>query len=347
MVETLLDGTTEWLAGDGPECGVALSSRCRLSRNLASYPFPSQCSSDQKSTIEDQLVSVFESCGLMARGHYWSLSELDPRESRFLAERELISPELASAEGRRGVYISDDQSLSISINGENHLTICGLASGLRLTEVWDRVSLVDDTLAGVVDYAFNDRLGYLTSSIAELGTGLKASVVLHLPGLVMDGRIAECEGIARDHRHGLSAVFGPVGQGQGDLFRLMNTSTLGRSEAETTFHLKHVASSLIEKEKDARNQYTDAAPLHVEDRVGRALGLARGARFLAFSEALAVLSSLRLGVSNGVLDQYSHHHLNGVYMASQDAHIETKLGHECDGTTLDIERADLFRSRFS
>ncbi|MDK1021452.1 MAG: hypothetical protein QGD90_07430 [Candidatus Hydrogenedentes bacterium] len=358
MLETLLQREAQWLSGEGPEADVAVYSLCQLFRNLADFPFPSQCTDDERQTIEERVLGVLDSLNLLATGQYWSFADLDERERRFLVERRLVRPQLLDAEGARGVYIADDQSFSININDENHLTFNGLASGLQIHEIWSRMSLIDDTLAGVLDYAFSERLGYLTAEIGQVGTGLLASVVLHLPGSHLTNRVSNAVNMAREKRHTLESIVVPKaimpidarppnGSALGDLHKLTNSSTLGRSEEETLFHLKHLALDLIKSERESREQIVSDAPLQLEDRVGRALGLARGARLLAFHEANSVLSSLRLGVSSGLLDQFSLHQINDVLMGSQNAHIEMKCGHDCDELTLSAERADLFRSRFA
>lgn len=347
FVASLLDRPASWLAGDGPDGELAINCRCRLVRNLADYAYPERCREDERRAVEERVVGVLESLNLMASGTYWSLSDLDPLEIQFLIERHLIEPGLASEKGTRGVYIADDQSLSLSINGANHLTLCGLASGLQFPEVWARINLIDDTLAGALDFAFEDRLGYLTSAVSEVGTALKASAILHLPALALRNEIGGAGEYARERRHSLTNLYPSKGEAPGDLYVVVNTSTLGRSEEETLFHVKHVVSDLIAQEKEARSQTLAAAPLHLEDRAGRALGLAQGARLLAFNEALAVLSSLRLGIASGLIEEVTLDTWNDVFIASHDAHIEMRSGHKCDELTLSAERADLFRTRFT
>lgn len=347
MVETLLSKPAQWLSGDGPEADVAVGCRCRLVRNLADFPFRGRCTDDERRMIEDRLVGVFDTLNLLATGNYWSLSDLDSREARFLCERRLVTSRLLEDEGPRGVYIADDQSLSISINEENHITLVGLASGIRMQEVWARLNLIDDTLAGALDFAFDDRLGYLAADLSDLGTGLRIDVTLHLPGLAMTGGMSDIEDLVREKRHSLLPLYGPKGEAQGDLYQLVNTSTLGPSEEEAIFHLRHLALEIVAGEREARTRVMVQEPRQLEDRVGRALGLARGARLLAFDEALTVLSSLRFGVSQGLLDQFTLQHVNDVFMGAQSAHIEMKCGHTCDEPTLSGERADLFRSRFA
>ncbi len=354
MVETLLDKSAQWLTGNGPDADLVLCTECRLARNLADYPYPGQCTEEERAAIEERVVSAMDGLNLFATGQYCSLIDLDPREAHFLAERRLISSDFAKAQGPRGVYISDDQSMSISVNDECHLTVRGLASGVQLQEVWARINLIDDTLAGVLDFAFNERLGYLTTSLGEVGTGLKARLLLHLPALSMMNEIADVQNEIADvqkeltsKRHVMQNLYHPKNDTPGDLYIVTNTATLGRSEEETLFHAKHLAGEIIAKERDARTRLLSEAPMQLEDRVGRALGLAQRARLLAFDEALRVLSSLRLGVSNALLEQYSVSCLNELFMAAQNGHIEMKCGRDCDELTLSTERASLFRSRLA
>lgn len=347
MAETLLDKSAKWLAGNGPEADIAVYCECRLVRNLIDYPYPGVCTDEEKAAIEERILSALDGLNLLATGRYCSLTELDQREARFLAERHLIGPELFGAQGARGVYIADDQSLSITINEGNHLTLRGLASGLHLQELWARLNLLDDTLAGVLDFAFDERRGYLTNALSDVGTGLKASVILHLPGITMVNGIADLRASLATKRHTLQNVYSTEGEAPGDLYQIQNTSTLGRSEEETLFHLKHFTSDIIKQERETRKTIRTDAPLQLEDRAGRALGLARGARILAFEEGLGVLSSLRLGASVGLQTQFPLSRINEVSMASHNAQIEMKCGQDCDELKLSTERADLFRSRFA
>lgn len=348
MVETLLKKHVEWLSGNGESSDTVHYCRCRLFRNLADFPFPSQCTDDEKRSIEERILGVLESLNLLESGQYWSLSDLSETEQRFLAERLLIDTDLLQADGPRGVYIDDDQLLSITINGNNHLTICGLSSGFRLQDIWSRISLIDDTLAGLLDYAFDKRLGYLTSDVRHVGTALAADVALHLPGLVMGNLIPWARELTQERRHTFETLLpGYNGSAPGDLYKLASISTLGRSEDEIIYHLKQLVSELSKKEREIRKQIQRDSPLHFEDLTGRALGLARGARLLEFPEAISVFSSLRLGVSMGLLDTFSLRQINEVFVASQNAHLEMKCGHECDELTLNAERAELFRSRFA
>lgn len=358
MVETLLDKPAEWISGTGQDADIAVYSQCRLNRNLADYSYPAMLSDAEKRSVEERVISVLDSLNMSATGTYLSLTELSPREAQFLFERRLIGPSLLHGNGPRGAYIADDQSMSIAVNGDNHITITALASGLQLQEAWARINLVDDTLAGVLDYAFDERLGYLTASLGDVGTGVKGEVLLHLPGVAMAKEMLQSkpspgladtsvERLVQEKRHRIGPQYGTNDAPQGDLFRIQNLSTLGQSEEEILFHLRHLVADIIAEERESRQQLLSEAQVQFEDRVARAHGTARRSRILAFREALSVLSSLRLGVSCRLLEQFSLQLLNEVFIASHDAHIQMKCGQQLDELTLSTERADLFRSRFA
>ena len=347
MVETLLDKKAEWLTAAGTEADVAVYTRCRLHRNLADFPFPGQCTLDERRAVEERVSSALEGLNLLSTGAYFPIADLSALERRFLVERRLVAPTFVETEAPAGVYVSDDQGLTISINDENHITITCIASGLQLQDAWSRMSLLDDMLAGTLDYAFSERLGYLTSSVRDVGTGFRASVLLHFPGLNVANLLSAVTEDVAMKRHWLESFPEAARAAQGELHLLRHITNHGRTDEETLFHLKHLAGELITKERETRDQLRNDAPLQIEDRVGRALGVARHARLLATAEGNSLLSSLRLGVSSGMLDQFSLQLINEVFIASQNAHIEMRSGRICDELQLSAERADLLRASFA
>lgn len=386
LLESPLDRPPLWTSDNGPRSESVVVCQCALSRNLADYPFPSRCSSADKLNIEKRMAATFDNLNLLSSGVYYSLSALTPPEARFLVERRLIAPSMLHGNEPRGVYVAEDQSFSIMINGADHLCLRAHASGVQPHEVWARLNLMDDTLAGVLDFAFEKRLGYLTSAMSMVGTGLKASLILHLPclheldrldlaALKARGRYYNLYGVkagyedpVKTRRGGRAAapetgrgrnilneslcadiegsVFGHHRESVGDLFLLVNEGTLGLAEEEIVFHLRHVAEEILQAEDAAREELLRERPAHIEDRVGRALGLAGGARLLSFTEAMDLLSSIRLGVAAGLLPDHTVSELNEMLLRAQRAHIELAAGHECDELALTAERANLFRTRF-
>lgn len=386
LLESPVDRMPLWLSECGPRPEEVILCHCTLARNLADFPFPARCTADERIQIERRILSVLDSLNLLAGGAYYPIAGLTPKEARFLVERRLIIPQMLLAGEARGVYVAEDQRFSIMINGPDHLCLRAQTSGLQPQEAWARLNLMDDTLTGLLDFAFDRRLGYLTSGLAYTGTGLKVGILLHLPCLRELDRVEAAAGRVRNQRFGLfgvkagfdeptrvrrasrsttsevrhsrsplqeslcsnmdGAVSGHIREGLGDLFLLVNESSLGIAEEEIVFHIRHLAEELIEDEGAARHVLMHDRPAQMEDRVGRARGVAAGARLLSFGEGLDLLSSIRLGLAAGLVHEHPVQELNELLLRSQRAHLELAAGHECDELALTVERANLFRSRF-
>lgn len=406
MPDSLFETPPPWLSGQGPESAVVVSCECSLLRNLADFPFPNRCSEDELRAIEERVVQTLENLDFLESGRYCRLTPSAPGDAtgdafadgwhwlrmwRFLEERRLLALPEQPAKGHRarieqprGSYVSDDQSMSIMINGAEHLCLRVLTPGLQVQEAWARLNLADDTLAHVVDYAYDERYGYLMSDLGHVGTGLKAGVILHLPALgIVNGvahaaelakergqvlrplkpcvfRLARSQEDAPDGSTGevvcecLPSDLGLAGPGakagdrvEGDLYGLSNAATLGLSEEEITFHVRHLAEELAAREQETRQMLLREDRIELEDRVARALGIARNARLLGFAEALEILSSIRLGAACALAPGYDMAQLNELLIASQSMHLKNACMDDCDELALSASRADLFRKRFA
>ncbi len=346
MLKTLLDKPAQWLAGNGPDAEIVLGCRGTLARNLADVPFPVRSSDEEKRSVEERVLAIIEATPSLPNGEYCSVSSMSVRDSRLLIERSLITHHLVENHGARGVYISEDQASSIMINERDHLRFVASLSGLQLDQIWPRLSKMDDHFASGLDYAFNERYGYLTSSLDEVGTGLRLAVLLHLPGLTAAGRILPLEKTVREKHHALEGLFAPISAASGDFYALSNRATLGRSEEEIVFHLRALAADLIAQERAARDRMLAENENGVLDRLGRALGVARGARLLDFNEGLDILSSIRLGVATQRLEGYPIRVINEVLIGSQPAHVARRVGDSPDQVARSVARAEMFRKRF-
>lgn len=384
LLDTLVDKAPAWTSGDAPEGCTVVLAQCTAARNLSDFPFPGRCTPEEKRQVMERVMAALDSLSLLGAGRFYDLEEMEPREQRFLAERRAITSELLRAEGPRGVYVSEDQSLSIMVNGADHLCIRAIFAGARIDEAWARVNLIDDTLAGLLDYAHDERLGYLTTALAHLGAGLKGGILLHLPCAALADELGGVKRTAAAQRlslHGVKpgaddprllrklareggarrkdtllkecfygdmsgAVCGQLNESAGDLFLLTNDCTLGVSEEEIVFHLRHTAAEIAGVESGARDRLREISPRGVEDRVGRALGIAGGARLLGFAEAMGLLSSIRLGIAAGIPHKAGLGVVNALLLGAQRAHVEAAAGRPLDELTLSAERADLFRNQF-
>jgi protein arginine kinase len=217
---------------------------------------------------------------------------------------------------------------------------------LQPQEVWNTLSAIDDALDMPLDYAYHEKHGFLTSALYEVGTGLKVRAALHLHALAAEGLVSDVIDSAHVDHHDFEGEFGPVATAPGDLFSLTNRSTLGISEGEIDFHLRAFTGKLAQQERDARAALAGNG-LALADRVGRALGVARGARVLAWEEALTLLSHLRLGVATGHLDSTTYAAIDELQIIAQPAHLEFRLGVSSEDVAINAARADLFRERFA
>jgi protein arginine kinase len=349
MLETLLNRSAAWLANAGPELDVVLATRAGLMRNLADYPFPERSSDEQRRAAEERIVSVVEQAKLPGVGRYYALESLEAGERRLLAERGLLTPDgLADHHAcARGVFLGDDEGFAVVVNGQSHIQTHAAVSGLQPGEAWKRLNMADDVLASRLDFAFDEKLGYLTAEIAALGTGLKFGVVLHLPALALVGQVAQAAEDVREQWHTLEGLVGPSIDAPGAFYRLGNVATLGRSEEEIVYHVQHAAEDLAERERAARETLRTQTPHAVEDRVGRALGVAREARLLDLGEALDRLSWLRMGIVLGLVESVDYATVHATLLDAQPGHLELRAGHAGDDMELSRERADLFRDRFA
>jgi len=347
LIDALARKPIPWLAGTGPDSDVVLWVRVSLSRNLADFPFPSRCSADEKKRVEQRLLNAIAEKNGFPKDGYYSFLKLSKTDQQFLCERTFATQDLLNAEGPRGVLISADQTVSLIINSVDHVRIQALSCGLHTQPAWGLVNKIDDLLRSSLDYAFKEPLGFLTASLWLVGTGLRAEAVLHLPALTMEKSILGLEHELRKKRHVLDGLSGNIRNAPGGLYRLSNGITLGKTEEELLLNFSQTVREVVFLERSARERLMNDARLSLEDRVGRALGLARGARLLEHSEAIELLASLRLGVATGLLDTHTFETCDRLMIDIQPTHLEVQAGRALDELTRNKKRADLFRTQFS
>jgi len=343
VIENLHGG---WIGSSGPEADVVVSSRVRVARNLAGMPFPHLLDQAGAQAVIDAVRTACRDERFVTRAgkiDVTLLRELSPVERQVLVEKHLVSPDLLNGFETKAVAISDDERTSIMINEEDHLRLQVLLPGLQLGEAWQLVDVVDDALELNLDYCFSEQLGYLTACPTNVGTGLRASVMLHLPGLAMANQVKGL--LATVTKLGL-AVRGLYGEGteaQGNLFQISNQVTLGRTEEEVINNLLLITRQLLEHERQARSGVYHQRREMLEDRVFRAYGLLKYARVLGAGEAMRLLSDLRLGVDMGLLTGLSPPAINALMVASRPAFLsrDGKL----NDYEMDVARARLIREK--
>ncbi len=344
-INLLLNNKVSWLADCGPSEDIAISSRIRLARNLAGVPFPPHATATQLKEIINTVETAVGSSNDLPSFLRFNMAETGDLDKMVMFERRLISREFMEKKDPGELLIMEDESFGIMINEEDHLRMQFMRSGFQLKNVWEEINKLDDTLSRQLPYVFSKELGFLTSCPTNVGTGIRASVMLHLPGLVLSNQInAVIQGVSK---LGLvvRGIFGEGTQNLGNLYQVSNQSTLGESEEQIIERLGNVITQIINHEKNARRNLLETNQPFLLNHVGRAYGTLRHAFILSSSEALDSLSALRLGVDMGMFSSVDIHTVNELFIIINPAHLQKYAGKELDSAGRDIYRAALVRER--
>ncbi|HVT88040.1 MAG TPA: protein arginine kinase [Tepidisphaeraceae bacterium] len=338
----------EWLRGNGPMSEIVISSRIRLARNVAGQRFLSRMTTHQRQATEKRLRETILSAQLATETLYVDLDSAPEVDRQLLVERHLISKQHAASEGSRGVAIAENETLSIMVNEEDHLRIQVLRSGLQLEEAWEQINSVDDKLENKLDFSFHPRFGYLTACPTNVGTGIRVSVMLHLPALKLTGEIEKVFRTAKDMHLAVRGLYGEGTEATGDFYQISNQTTLGRSEADIISDFKHtVIPKIIDFEHHARKTLLNDRTVALDDKVCRALGLLRSARLLTSDEVMFLLSHLRMGINLGRIKDIDIRTINELFLLTQPAHLQKLQGKKLEGDLRRAARAEFIRHRLN
>jgi protein arginine kinase len=345
QVRALAERMTAWLDGSGPESAVVLSSRVRLARNLRGVPFPQRASDVDRSSVFTSVSKAAGEIEMLRSLRIWNVDELQARERNLLVERHLVSPNLLHGDGARGLMVRDDERLGIMVNEEDHLRLQSVASGLDLDAALAGAVELDRELEGRLPFATSRERGYLTACPTNVGTGMRASVLLHLPALVLVGEVKKVHRAVGELGMTVRGWFGEGSAALGDYYQLSNQKTLGKTEPESCQELLRVTRRVIALETEARAKLRDSAETmrRLEDRVGRSWGILKFARLLNVEQVMAAASDLRLGRSLGLAPSVSDRTLNRVLLFCQPAHLEERLGGSWSGDEESWMRAQWIR----
>jgi len=335
----------EWLRGEGPHHQVVISSRVRLARNLRKRPFPGWAKKAERTSILDLVRPRVEELPEMQDSFSESLQDLSALDRQVLVERHLISREHAAKGTGSAVVINRRQTLSIMINEEDHLRMQSIRSGLQLKHAFKLVDKIDSALESKLEFAYDPRLGYLTACPTNVGTGMRASAMLHLPGLVLSELINQV--IQAVSKIGL-AVRGLYGEGteaMGNLFQISNQTTLGEKEDDIINRLSKVIETIIEKEHDARQVLLQKKPTTLSDQIGRAYGVLTYAHAMASKEALNLLSIIKLGADLGAFPEERRFSIDELFIQTQPAHLQKSSQQKLNAEERDHLRAQIIRER--
>ncbi len=345
-LDNLTQNPGEWLRGTGAENDIVISSRIRLARNLSSFPFTNRASTHQKAEIETSLRERLVKMEYVPHLEYLNVPNLAPLDRQLLVERQLISRELANTEGPRGVAVAPEENVSIMINEEDHLRLQVMRSGFSLDEAWQDIDRLDDHLEARVNYAFSEEFGYLTACPTNVGTGMRASVMLHLPALVLTKQIEKVFRALQKINLAVRGLYGEGSRASGDFYQISNQVTLGKSEATILTEIREVIPQIISYERQARTTLTRESRQLLHDKVARAFGTLQSATMMTSEETMDLLSQVRLGVNLGLLEEkITIPTVNELFLQTQPAHLQKLMGTQLDGEERNSARARYLRNR--
>src|SRR3954454_8629756 len=344
-LEDMTRSSGEWLRGTGPESDIVICSRIRLARNLADFPFTNRASRGEKTEIEGHVRGAIKSARLELT--YLDVNALAALDRQFLVERQLISRELSAGEGPRGVAIGPQENMSVMVNEEDHLRIQVMLSGLSLHDVWERINRLDDQLEEQLAYAYSPQLGYLTACPTNVGTGIRVGVMLHLPALVQTKQIDKVFRALQKINLAVRGLYGEGTQAFGDFYQISNQQTLGKSELELIRILTDVVPQVIQYERTARQVLMNERRQHLHDQVSRAYGVLKTAHTISSEETMLLLSSVRMGINLGLIDDLPISTINELFIQTQPAYLQKLQGAELGVEERNIARASYLRGRLA
>jgi protein arginine kinase len=329
----------------GPHDRIVMSSRVRLARNIRDAAFPGWAKKPERVKTLETIRPVVETLPEMREAYSQSMDNLTALDKQILVERHLISREHAAKSAGSGLVLNHDETLCVMINEEDHLRMQALRPGLLIRQAWNAIDQVDTALEKRLHYAFDSELGYLTACPTNLGTGIRVSAMLHLPGLVLAEQINPI--IQSVNKLGL-AVRGLYGEGTealGNVFQVSNQMTLGESESAIVERLEKVLAQIIEHEENARASLLEKKPKNVFNHIGRAYGILANAHSISSKETMNLLSLMRLGVDVGLFPGVDRALVDELFILTQPAHLQKQHSEKLSAEERDLLRADMVRDR--
>ena len=335
-----------WYAECGKEGDVVLSSRVRLARNLKGIPFPARASEEEQNLVIFKCKEAIldKETTLQKKVNFIDLSVMEPYEKQAIAERHLISPQMMDNNIKRGILLSDDNKLSVLLNEEDHIRIQTMAAGFDLDQCFEEANRVDDLIEESVEYAFDNQIGYLTCCPTNAGTGMRASVMVHLPALTLSGTVNQVIDSLAQLGLTVRGIFGEGSKAVGNLYQISNQLTLGAAEEDILEKFKQIIEEVIEKEREMRTRLLETQKYKLEDRLMRSFGILKYAVVLTSDEAMKRLSDVRMGIELELIKDISLETINGIVYEVLPANIMQKYNLSDPGER-DLKRAEIVRER--
>jgi len=343
-LDELIGQSGEWLRGSGPDSDIVISSRVRLARNLSQYPFLTRANEEQRAEVHESIRRALARVGLGENGHlYIDLDQTNELTNRFLLERHLISRELANGSGDRGVLFNRSEMLAVMVNEEDHLRIQAIRAGFQIREAFADIQWIDDQLDQDLKFAYSEEFGYLTACPTNVGTGMRASVMFHLPALVFTKQIDKVFASVTKINLAVRGFYGEGTQASGDFYQISNQVTLGVSEEDVLELLIRVVPKIVSYEREVREHLIAKDRLRLEDKIWRAYGVLQAARSISSEETMDLLSAVRLGVNLGLLGNVDISTVNELFILTQPAHLQRLEKRDLDPNERDATRAEFIR----
>jgi protein arginine kinase len=343
-LDELIGQSGEWLRGSGPDSDIVISSRVRLARNLSQYPFLTRATEEQRAEVHEAIRRALAKVGLGENGHlYIDLDQTNELTNRFLLERHLISRELANGSGDRGVLFNRSEMLAVMVNEEDHLRIQAIRAGFQIREAHADIQWIDDQLDQDLKFAYSEEFGYLTACPTNVGTGMRASVMFHLPALVFTKQIDKVFASVTKINLAVRGFYGEGTQASGDFYQISNQITLGVSEEDVLELLVRVVPKIVTYEREVREHLIAKDRLRLEDKIWRAYGVLQAARSISSEETMDLLSAVRLGVNLGLLGNVDISTVNELFILTQPAHLQRLEKRDLDPNERDATRAEFIR----
>ena len=337
----------KWYEKNGADGNVVISTRVRLARNLEEFPFPARCSSELRDKIAEKVKDALMNSNTVISPRFTAvdIDKISMGERVSLVERHLVSPEFISEKGKKTLLLLDDESVSVMINEEDHVRLQVMCEGFDLDRAYEQASRIDTLLDERLRFAFSDTLGYLTQCPTNLGTGMRASVMLHLPALSAAKAIKKLSENLSKLGITIRGAYGEGSEPTANLYQLSNQITLGISEKTAIENLKSITKQLITQELQTREAM--AKRIEIQDKIYRAEGILKSARLIECAEALRYLSAVRFGVTAGLVKDVSLDTINRLIVEIQPATLMKNTGGELTPQERDAVRATLIRNNFS
>jgi protein arginine kinase len=338
-----LTHNSEWLKGTGPNSDIVISSRIRLARNLDKFPFPHWANKKQREEVLERIENAKTNIEYLKDATTFKLAQLDGIDKQFLVERHLMSHEHAQKPNSKAVLIDNDEVIAIMVNEEDHLRIQVMQSGFNLFEAWGIINKIDDALAKEISFAFLPEWGYLTACPTNTGTGMRGSVMLHLPALVMTRQINRVLAAIAKLSFTTRGLYGEGTQASGNFFQISNQVSLGHNEEEIIENINGLIRQIVDQENQAREALINHNKAVLEDRVSRSFGLLENAYIISSQETVELLSMLRLGCDLGIVKDIDRSRINELFITTQPAHLQKLENKKLTSQERDIKRAELVR----